>query len=116
MRAYNRLSLDFTYQNISGNNNPILIKKDEIQNKITYEKMVLAKDYKNLLETLKRFKNVYLFDEASFFDGYYIARKIEEPSFSPAVNFKNRCTNFLTKTFLKLRITDRHWRIFWLNE
>src|SRR5690554_1139150 len=81
MRAYNRLSLDLTYQNINGNNNPILIKKDAIQNKITYEEMVLAKDYKNLLETLKRFKNVYLIDEASFFDGYYIARKIEEPSF-----------------------------------
>ena len=81
MRAYNRTSLDFTYQNISGNNDPVLIKKDSIQNKITYEEMVLAKDYKNLLETLKRFKNVYLIDEASFFDGYYIARKIEEPSF-----------------------------------
>ena len=37
MRAYNRTSLDFTYQNINGNNNPILIKKDSIQNKITYE-------------------------------------------------------------------------------
>lgn len=81
MRAYNRTSLDFTYQNISGNNNPVLIKKDAIQNKITYEEMVLAKDYKNLLETLKRFKNVYLIDEASFFDGYYVAKKIEEPSF-----------------------------------
>lgn len=81
MRAYNRTSLDFTYQNINGNNNPILIKKDSIQNKITYEEMILAKDYKNLLETLKSFKNVYLIDEASFFDGYYIAKKIEEPSF-----------------------------------
>lgn len=43
--------------------------------------MILAMDYKNLLETLKRFKNVYLIDEASFFDGYYIAKEIEEPSF-----------------------------------
>lgn len=81
MRAYNRTSFDFTYQNINGNNNPILVKKDSLQNKITYEEMILAKDYRNLLEILRRFKNVYLIDEASFFDGYYIAKKIEKPSF-----------------------------------
>ncbi|SDX45275.1 hypothetical protein SAMN05216556_1323 [Aequorivita viscosa] len=43
--------------------------------------MLLAKDYRNLLKTLRSFKNVYLIDEASFIDGYYIAKKIEKPSF-----------------------------------
>src|SRR5690554_5539183 len=81
MRAYNRTSFDFTYQNINGNNNPILVKKDYLQNKITYEEMILAKDYRNLLEILRSFKNVYLIDEASFFDGCYVAKKIEKPSF-----------------------------------
>ncbi len=81
MRAYNRTSFDFTYQNLNGNNEPILIRKDSLQNKITYEEMLLAKDYRNLLKTLRSFKNVYLIDEASFIDGYYIAKKIEKPSF-----------------------------------
>lgn len=76
-----RTTLNFIYQNINGNNNPTLIKKDSIKNEINYEEMILAKDYKNLLETLRSFKNVYLIDEASFFDGYYIAKKIERPSF-----------------------------------
>ena|SRR5690554_4732345 len=81
IRAYNRTSFDFTYQNINGNNEPILVRKDSLQNKITYEEMLLAKDYRNLLKTLRSFKNVYLIDEASFIDGYYIAKKIEKPSF-----------------------------------
>src|SRR5690554_6499448 len=76
-----RTTLNFIYQSINGNNNPTLIKKDSIKNEINYEEMILAKDYKNLLETLRSFKNVYLIDEASFFDGYYIAKKIERPSF-----------------------------------
>ncbi len=80
-RAYNRTSFDFIYQNINGNNNPILIDKNSMLNVINYNEMILAKDYKNLLTVIKSFENIYLIDETSFFEGYYIARKIEDPSF-----------------------------------
>ena len=84
-RAYSRTTFNFIYQNINGDNDPVVIHENSMLNVINYNEMILAKDYKNLLTVIKSFGNIYLIDETSFFEGYYIARKIEEPSFLPGL-------------------------------
>jgi|SRR5690554_131021 len=74
--------LNLIYQNTNGDNNPILVLKDTIKNTIRYDEMIRAENYHNLLEVLKKFKNVYVIEEESYFDGFYVAKKIQEPQFS----------------------------------
>ena|SRR5690554_3173933 len=74
--------LNLIYQNTNGDNNPILVLKDTIKNTINYDEMVKAENYQNLLKVLKEFTNVYVIEEESFYDGFYIAKKIQKPQFS----------------------------------
>lgn len=74
--------LNLIYQNTNGDNNPILVRKDTIKNTIRYDQMIKAESYQNLLKVLKEFKNVYIIEEESFYDGFYIAKKIQKPQFS----------------------------------
>lgn len=74
--------LNLIYQNTKGDNNPILVLKDTIKNTIRYDEMIRAENYQNLLKVLKEFKNVYIIEEESFYDGFYIAKKIQKPQFS----------------------------------
>lgn len=75
--------LNLTYQNTNGDNNPILVRKDTINNTVRYDEMLKAESFQNLLEVIKKFNNIYVIEEESFFDGYYMAKKVSEPNFSP---------------------------------
>lgn len=74
--------LNLIYQNTNGDNNPILVLKDTIKNTIRYDEMIKAASYQNLLKILKEFRNVYIIEEESLYDGFYVAKKIQKPQFS----------------------------------
>lgn len=73
--------LNLIYQNTNGDNNPILVLKDTIKNTIRYDEMIKAASYQNLLKILKEFRNVYIIEEESLYDGFYVAKKNKNRNF-----------------------------------
>lgn len=73
--------LNLIYQNTNGDNNPILVLKDTIKNTIRYDEMIKAASYQNLLKILKEFRNVYIIEEESLYDGFYVAKKYKNRNF-----------------------------------
>lgn len=74
--------LNLIFQNTNGDNNPILVLKDTIKNTIRYDEMIKAANHQNLLKILKEYRNVYIIEEESLYDGFYVAKKIQKPQFS----------------------------------
>lgn len=73
--------LNLIFQNTNGDNNPILVLKDTIKNTIRYDEMIKAANHQNLLKILKEYRNVYIIEEESLYDGFYVAKKNKNRNF-----------------------------------
>lgn len=65
----------FKYENHNKDNKPVKVKAEAVANRLTYHEMLRC-DFNNLLEVLQKFKDVYIINEASNKNGFYVAKKV----------------------------------------
>tara|TARA_B110000046_G_scaffold181209_1_gene213051 strand:+ start:730 stop:1206 length:477 start_codon:yes stop_codon:yes gene_type:complete len=67
--------LEFEYENLNNNNPPTLITNSQISNLLTYDDLLKAKSFENLINTIKTFYKLYLINNKC--GSYYIAKRVK---------------------------------------
>ncbi|WAC03812.1 hypothetical protein N7U66_10555 [Lacinutrix neustonica] len=68
--------IELIYKNVKDNNPQILINEANITNWLTYEEILNARDFENLINTIKSFDNVYISNKDDKCNKFLIAKKV----------------------------------------
>lgn len=70
--------IEFVYKLDNNNSNhPFLINESEMNNVITYNDMLKAKDFNNLFNIIKSFQNIYLANKDVKCNGLLVVKRVE---------------------------------------